>query len=132
MTIAELLKKKSTYDKKTDNALEIPTPAQKKVLRLTKKANKAFDVAITAQIEMEKENLANVVKQDGKALDNQMLNDRVNSPYFLKKNKGHIRKAVVKILDNYKKDEPRAFRELKSLSSQRSKSNKKRFETASA
>jgi len=128
--IAALLKKKSTYDKKSDKAIEIPTPAQKKVLRLARRANRAFDVAITAQIEMEKENLANLVKQGAKKLDNQMLTDRINSPYFLKKNKAHIRKAIAKILEDLKKSDPRAFRELKSLSTQRSKSNKKRFEMA--
>jgi hypothetical protein len=129
LVIDGLLKNKSTYDKATNKAFVVPTPAQKKVLRLTKKANKAFDVAITAQIEMEKENLAKVVKQDAKVLDNQMLNDRISSPYFLKKNKGHIKSKVVEILEDYRSEDHRAFVSLKTLSTLKGKNNSKNFES---
>jgi hypothetical protein len=124
-----LLKSKSTYDKSTNAAISLITPAQRKVLVLTKKANTAFMVATTAQEELEKEKLANVVKQDAKVLDNQILSDKTSSSYFLKKNKGHIRKKVVKILENYHNAEPSAFRALKILSTSRGKNRKKNFET---
>lgn len=122
------LKSKSTYDSLDSTELNRPTPDEKKVLRLTLKANEAFRVAAKAQIALERDNLNDAINSGSKELSNQIQSDKYNSPYFLKKNKGHIRKNIVGILSGYKSSSRAAFNEIKKLSQGRGSNQKRNFE----
>jgi len=129
-TINGLLKiKSSTYNDL--NSTEVdgrPSPDDKKVMRLTMKANKAFKVAAKAQLDLERKKLNTVIAKSSKDLDNQIFDDKYRSLYFLNKNKGHIKKKAVEILSGYKEVNRTAFRNLKNLSTGRTKIQKKNFE----
>jgi len=105
-----------------------PSPDDKKVMRLTMKANKAFKVAAKAQLDLERKKLNTVIAKSSKDLDNQIFDDKYRSLYFLNKNKGHIKKKSVEILTDYKEAKRTAFRNLKDLSTGRTKTQKKNFE----
>lgn len=128
--IKGLLKIKSTTynDLNSTEVDNRPSPDDKKVMRLTLKANKAFKVAAKAQLDLERKNLDAVIAKSSKDLSNQILDDKYGSLYFLKKNKGHIKKKAVEILIDYKKVRRNFFRNLKDLSTGRSKGQMKRFE----
>ena len=128
--IEGLLKiKSSTYnDLNSTEVDKRPSPDEKKVMRLTKKANKAFKVAAKAQLDLERKKLNAVIAKSSKDLNNQILDDKYGSLYFLNKNKGHIKKKSVEILTDYKEAKRTAFRNLKDLSTGRTKTQKKNFE----